>query len=199
MSEKRRSFTQLKNSMTLKEFETFCRRIATQYAKFEEQYSASYFVKAENITKGCFYKILYEAIIRNLVSEELVNMMETKSICNQKKHALNAGETTRQHYARLRKERNEYIICSYTDLEIKQIAEDFTKSLEEKKTDFAKRYGIGITVLDSLLKKAFVENIADDEICKKIEKRSLSKDSSKRAKEFFAYLWKERNNKKKCL
>lgn len=85
MSEKRRSFTQLKNSMTLKEFETFCRRIATQYAKFEEQYSASYFVKAENITKGCFYKILYEAIIRNLVSEELVNMMETKSICNQKK------------------------------------------------------------------------------------------------------------------
>lgn len=199
MSEKRRSFTQLKNSMTLKEFETFCRRIATQYAKSEEQYSASYFVKAENITKGCFYKILYEAIIRNLVSEELVDMMEAKAICNQKAHAVNAGETTRRHYAKLRKERNEYIIYSFTDAEIKQLADNFAKSLEETKIDFAKRYGIKISVLDALLKKAFVENIAEDVTCKEIEKRSLSKDSSKRAKEFFKLLWKERNNNKKCL
>lgn len=192
MSERKRSFTELKRTMTTEDFEDFCKRIATQYAKSEGQYSCSYFIKAENLTKTCFYKVIYEAIRKNLVSEETVDKMEIKSICNQKAHAVNAGETTRKHYAKLRKERNEYIISSYTKTEIKQIAEDFAKSTKEKKIDFAKRNGIAIPVLDTLLKKAFIENIASDKICEEIEKRSLSKDSSKRAKEFFAYLWKER-------
>lgn len=200
MEQKKRSFTKVKNSLNLKEFESFCRRIATQYAKSDGEYSGSYFMKAENITRDCFYKILDEAIIRNLVSDELLDKMEAKAIANQKSHAANAGETSRQHYATLRKKRNEYIICSYSDIEIKVLAGDFAESTNEIKADFAKRNGISTSILDTLLKKAFVENIADDDTCKKIEKRSITKDSSKRAKDFFIQLWeKRRKNKEGAL
>lgn len=195
MEQKKRSFSKLKNSMNLMEFESFCRRIASQYAKSNEQYSGSYFMKTENITRECFYKILDEAVIRNLVSEEMVDKMEIKSITNQKNHAVNAGESSKKHYAMLRKKRNEYIICLYSDIEIRLLAEDFAEATGETKEDFAKRYKVSIPVLDILLKKAFTENIADDITCKKIEKRSLAKDSSKRAVKFFEQLWQRRENK----
>ena len=199
MEKKKRSFTKVKNYMNLKEFESFCRRIATQYAKSDGEYSASYFMKTENITRNCFYKILEEAIIRNLVSDELVEKMEAKAIANQKNHAVNAGETSRTHYAMLRKKRNEYIICSYYEIEKKALAEEFAEAVNETKSDFAKRNGINTAVLDTLLKKAFTENLIDDETCKKIEKRSLAKDSSKRAKMFFEQLWQRRRNKESAF
>lgn len=199
MAERARSFTKLKNSVSLLEFESFCRRIAIQYAKSDGQYSSSYFMKAENISRDCFYKILDEAVIRNLVTDEIVDKMEAKAILNQKRHAINAGETSKQHYAQLRKKRNEYIIFLYSDIEIKILAEDFAKSTNETKADFAKRNGVSISVLDTLLKKAFTENIIDDEICKMIEMRSKEKDSSKSAEMFFAQLWERRKNKENAL
>lgn len=199
MEEKKRSFTKLKNSMRLIEFESYCRKIAVQYANSDGQYSSSYFMKAENISKDCFYKILDEAVIRNLVADEIVDKMETKAVLNQKRHALNAGETSQQHYAQLRKKRNEYIIFLYSDIEIKVLAEDFAELVNETKADFAKRNGISTAVLDTLLKKAFTENLIDDETCRKIEKRSLAKDPSKRAKIFFEQLWERRENKENAL
>lgn len=199
MKERARSFTKLKKLMSLSEFESFCRRIAVQYANSYEQYSCSYFMKAENISRDCFYKILDEAVIRNLVTDEIVNKMEMKAILNQKRHATNAGKTSQQHYAQLRKKRNEYIIFLYSDIEIKILAEDFAKSTEETKADFANRYEISIPILDTLLKKAFTENIINDETCKMIEKRSKEKDSSKRAEMFFTQLWERRKNKESAL
>lgn len=199
MEQKKRSFTKLKNSMTLNEFERFCGKIATKYAKSDGEYSGSYFMKTENISRDCFYKILDEAIIRNLVSNDLVDKMEMKAVSNQRNHAENAGETSKKHYAMLRKKRNEYIICLYSDIEIKALAEDFAESTSETKEDFAKRYDISICVLDVLLKKAFTQNIADDNTCKKIEKRSLAKDSSKRTQQFFEQLWQRRKNKESAF
>lgn len=199
MQERRRSFVKLRKSMALQEFECFCKRIAIQYAESENRFSRSYFIKEENISENCFYKILDEAVIRNLVSEEIVNKMEAKAIANQKNHAKNAGETSLKHYAELRKKRDEYIIFLYSDDEIKELAEEFAKRVKISKKDFAKKYDISIKVLDVLLKKAFTENIIDDETCKAIEKRSLSKDSSKRAKDFFEQLWKRRKCKENAL
>lgn len=194
MCAERRTYTKLKKQMSVIEFETFCKRIANQYGKSEGHYSASYFVENENITRRCFYRILEEAIVRNLVTEQTVNYMEAKAISNQRNYGKNAGEATLRHYAQLRKKREEFIISQYSKLEIKKVAEDFAKSLELSKKDFAKKYGISISILDALLKTAFVENIADDQICKKIEKRSLDKDSSKRAMNFFKELWEKRGS-----
>ena len=102
MSGKKRTYTELKKQMTVEQFELFCKKLATRYANSEKQFSCSYFVKTENITKSCFYRILGEAIIRNLVSEEIVRKMEEKSLFNQKQHVQKAGITTLKHYGELR-------------------------------------------------------------------------------------------------
>lgn len=179
--------------MSQEDFKTFCKRIANQYAKSDDHFSSSYFVKAENITRSCFYRVIEEAVVRNWISEDTVNKIEAKSISNQKYHAQNAGESTLRKYAELRRKRNEYIFSQYSDAEIKELAKAFAERSEEvSKRDFAKKYDLSIVVLDALLKKAFVENIADDEICRTIERRSFQRDSSKRTVEFFEYLWSER-------
>lgn len=193
MGAEKRNYSYLKKHMSQEEFKTFCKKVANQYAKSDDHFSSSYFVKTENITKSCFYRVIEEAVVRNWISEEIVNKVEAKSISNQKYHAQNAGETTLRKYAELRRKRNEYIFSLYSDEEIRNIAKEFAERKENiSKRDFAKKYDLNIVVLDALLKKAFVENIADDEICKTIERRSLQRDSSKRTVEFFQYLWSKR-------
>lgn len=193
MSTEKRNYSYLKKHMTPEDFKNFCKRIANQYAKSDDHFSSSYFVKVEEITKSCFYRVIEEAVVRNWVSEEVVNKIEAKSISNQQYHAKNAGETTIRKYAELRRKRNEYIFSLYSDEEIRTMAKEFAEREENvSKADFAKKYDLNISVLDALLKKAFVQNIADDEICKTIERRSLQRDSSKRTVEFFEYLWKQR-------
>lgn len=192
MSEKGRNYSYLKKHMLPEEFKSFCTRIANQYGNSEQHFSYSYFCEKENIKKSCFYRIIEEAVVKNWVSEETVNKIEAKAFLNQKTHAQNAGESTLGRYARLRKKRNAYIISTYSNTEVEVIAKDFAENSEMSKKEFAQKYGISTVVLDALLKKAFIENIADDEICKAIEKRSLKKDSSKRAKNFFEQLWKQR-------
>jgi ribosomal protein S25 len=125
--------------------------------------------------------------------------MENKALLNQSSHAEGAGMTTKEKYAILRKKRNEYIIFLYSDEQIKQLATDFANSPEVSKTEFANKYDISINVLDTLLKKSITENIIDDETFAKIEKRSMSKDSSMRTKEFFRLLHERRNMKETAL
>ncbi len=197
MEKRRRNYTQLKNSMTLIEFEKFCKKIANQYAYSNSEYSSSYFCRNENITRACFYKILDDAVIKNLVEEETIQKMESKAILNQKNHAANAGTTTKSHYSTLRSKRNQYIISLYSDVEIKILAEDFAESVEETKAEFAKRYKVSNMVIDALLKKAFINVIIDDETCRKIQERSLHSKSNPKAEEFFAQLWNARQENKK--
>ncbi len=195
MSAEKRNYSYLKKHMSQEDFKSFCKRIANQYAKSDNHFSSSYFMKTENITKSCFYRVVEEAVVRNWVSEDMVNKIEAKSISNQKYHAQNAGESTIRKYAELRRKRNEYIFSQYSDAEIKELAKAFAERSDEiSKRDFAKKYDLSIMVLDALMKKAFVENIADDETCKTIERRSLQRDSSKRTVEFFEYLWEQRRH-----
>ena len=199
MEKKRRTFKHLKETMTARTFEDFCKRIANQYANSELHFSGSYFSEHENITKECFRTCLEYAIVQNFITEKTVDKIEKKSIANQKAHAKNAGESTKVYYAKLRKKRNEYILFLYSDSDIKSIAEDFANNPQITKKEFAEKYDISFSVLDVLLKKAFTENIVDDEICRKIERRSLAKDSSKRTKEFFERLWKGRKKEEDAL
>ena len=138
MSGKKRTYTELKKQMTVEQFELFCKKLATRYANSEKQFSCSYFVKTENITKSCFYRILGEAIIRNLVSEEIVRKMEEKSLFNQKQHVQKAGITTLKHYGELRIKRDEKIISQYTEEDIKKLAEYFAQNPEKTKEEIAK-------------------------------------------------------------
>ena len=200
MNGSKRTYSYLKKHMSLTEFENFCKRIASLYAKSENQFSSSYFVENDNITKSCFYKVLEEAVVRNLVSDEVVNMMEKKAIFNQNANAKSAGATTLNHYARLRKKREKFIMSIFTDDKIKELAEYFAQNPEDSKKDIAIKYGITNRKLDEFLQYAFINNIADDETCKLIEVRSLAKNSDDRAKQFFTQLWEKRiSNKEDTL
>lgn len=194
---KKRSFRDLAKTMSAQEMDRFCKKIAESYANSETRFARSYYTEHENISVSCFYKVLERAIVMNLVSEKTVDKMEKKAEINQASHAEGAGITSREKYAALRKKRNEYIIFLYSEEEIAQLATEFANHPEISKKEFAEKYDVSITVIDVLLKKAITENIIDDETFAKIEQRSLKKDSSKRAKEFFQLLHERRNFKAK--
>lgn len=189
---KKRSFKALSNTMTTAELDKFCKRIAESYANSEARFARSYYTEHENISVSCFYKVLERAIILNLVSEKTVNKMEKKAELNQSSHARGAGETSKVKYTELRKKRNEYIIFLYSDRDIAELATDFANHPEIQKAEFADKYGVSVNVIDTLLKKSITENIINDEIFTKIEQRSLAKDSSLKAKEFFRLLHERR-------
>ena len=191
---KKRSFKDLSKSMTTTEIDNFCKKIAESYAYSESKFAKSYYTECENISESCFYKILERAVILNLVSEKTVNKMERKAEMNQSVHAQGAGITSKEKYEILRKKRNEYIIFLYSDEEIIQLAKDFANNPEISKVQFAERYDVSIKVIDTLLKKAITENLIDDETFEKIEERSLRKNQSLRAKEFFKLLHQRRES-----
>lgn len=193
----KRSFRDLAKVMSAQEMDKFCKRIAESYANSETRFARSYYTEHENISVSCFYKVLERAIVMNLVSEKTVDKMEKKAEINQSSHAEGAGMTSREKYAALRKKRNEYIIFLYSEEEIKQLATEFANNPEVSKKQFAEKYDVSITVIDVLLKKSITENIINDETFAKIEERSLQKDSSKRAKDFFKLLHERRNFKTK--
>lgn len=196
---KKRSFKDISRTMSTKELDNFCKRIAESYANSDSRFARSYYTEYENISISCFYKVLDRAIMLNLVSEKTVDKMEKKAMANQASHAEGAGMTSREKYVALRKKRNEYIIFLYSDEEIRELATDFANHPEVSKKDFSDKYGVSTTVIDVLLKKSITENIIDDETFAKIEKRSLSRDSSIRAKEFFRLLHQRRNCKETAL
>lgn len=191
---RKRSFKDLTKTMTTTQIDNFCKKIAESYANSEAKFARTYYTEHENISISCFYKVLERAVILNLVSEKIVDKMERKAELNQSVHAEGAGITSKEKYEMLRKKRNEYIIFLYSDEEIKKLATDFANNPEISKTEFTEKYDVSIKVLDTLLKKAITENLIDDETFAKIEERSLAKDSSLRAKEFFKLLHKRRNS-----
>lgn len=191
---KKRSFRDLSKSMSTIEIDNFCKRIAESYADSETKFARTYYTEHENISVSCFYKVLERAVVLNLVSEKTVDKMEKKAELNQSAHAKGAGITSKEKYAMLRKKRNEYIIFLYSDEEIVKLSTDFANHPKISKAEFAEKYDISIKVIDTLLKKAITENLIDDETFAKIEERSLSKDSSLRAKEFFKLLHERRNS-----
>lgn len=194
---KGRSFTVVKKSMrTDKEFKDFCKSIAEEYGNSKGEFARSYFTKQYDISISCYYKILETAIIRNWVSDEIVEKMEEKALENQKVNSSVAGLSTRKHYAEMRRKRQEYIISLYLEREIEELATKFAYSSLSKK-EFAKKEGISIKTLDQLLEKSIVEAIVDDIVFYEIRQRSFAneKKDKKRVEDFFIQLAKRRNSK----
>lgn len=197
MEKKGRSFTKIKKSMPAKKFKSFCIEIAEKYANSNEEFARSYFMKEYNISASCFYKILETAIVCNWVSDETVRKMEAKALKNQKAHAVEAGLTTRKHYAEMRQKRQDYILSFYTEKEIENLAVNFAYSPVSKK-EFAEAEEMSVGMLDKLLKKAIVELIVDDVIFNAIRQRSIDntpQNQQEKVKDFFIKLAKERYSK----
>lgn len=191
----KRSFRKLKKTMQEKELLEFCKKIATEYANSSEEYARSYFIDKYDITASCFYKCLETAIIRNLITEELIEKMEKKAINNQKAHDTTAGAKTHLKYYKMRKERDLNIFAEFSDNEIEKIAIEFAYS-KLKKAEFAKEKEISNRVIDLILKKAIEEAIVDDEVLYSIKERSIANAKNVEETEvFFKELIRKRNEK----
>lgn len=199
--EKKRSFKQLKNSFaTEEEFNKFCKKLTEEYSRSEAQFARTYFTQQYNISVSCYYKILEHAIIDNLVEDVVVERMENKAAKNQSAHNESAGGSTRVKYARLKAKRYQNIAESISNEEIKDAARDFADNPDISKQDIASSYGWNKRVLDIILLKAIVDNIADDRTVDSIERRSVNNAESEKVqmtKNYFVALRKKREASKK--
>ena len=193
-----KNFTAKKKELSPEGLNHFVKRIATQYANSDGQFSATYFTKAEGITSSCFYRVLDEAVIRNLVSEEIVEKMEQKAISNQQRHCEEAGSRTILHYNDLRMKRREYIIKNLSISEKISIAEYVTMNLDKNLGEIARDYDMNPLTLKKILREVFVNPNTDEEICIRLEERSVVREESEEKKnlirEAFKKLWSERKS-----
>ncbi len=105
----KRTFTQLKKSMTLRQFNLFCRDIANEYAFSGLFLARTHFTTTYNITESCYQKIKDYAVTHYLISDYGVDLMESKSVGNQARSARVEGWSSNKHYAKLREERKKFV------------------------------------------------------------------------------------------
>ena len=188
-----RTYRQLKKSVSEDRFDAYCAKIATRYANSDGQFSSTYFSREENITTDCFYLLLRDAIIKNLVDDKTVDMMEYKAMSNQKRHCEKAGETSRVKYKKLREKRTQYIISQLSDNEISNITINYAYDERLTIDDLTQMYDLSESVIKNVIKKAFIEGMIEDEVCRMLEEKALNKASDQRyVKTFFKSLWEQR-------
>lgn len=196
---KKRSFTELKKSMTFEELNKFCKKVTEEYAKSEAQFARSYFCEHYNISEQCFYKVLEYAVVTNIVEDYIVTKMLNKAIENQNLHSSGAGARSVAKYARMFNQRCAFIAATIPKEEVMRIATDFANNPDISKQDIATANGISRKVLELVLERAIEENIVDDKIFEAIIERSLSKNNSQDAKDYFLGLKKKREANKKGI
>ncbi len=192
---KKRSFVKLKKSMG-NEYDAFDSKYAKEYANSSNEFSRSYFISKYNVSENCHYKLLYDAIIHNRVSEEEVDKMETKASENQKLKAPNAGGTTYLNYAKLRRQRYQYIASTYTEKEIEELVKVIVDNPKISLEVIARIKGITLITLKFMLRRAIVEcYISDSEVRALYERSIRNLGSSEKTQRSFEKMLEERNSK----
>lgn len=187
----KRTFTQLKKSMTLRQFNLFCRDIANEYA-FSGLFKArTYFTENYNITESCYQKIKDYAVTHFLVSDYVVDCMESKSAGNQARSAGVEGKSSNKHYDELRAERNKFIFelaeeyIEHPEISLGQLIESRGRNPEGYYymlyIAFVGDYGVTFEMAKKMVARMFNDCPSEDKcivLCAAVEK-----------------LWSERNAK----
>lgn len=167
-----RTFRRLKLELSERALGELAIEIADAYVN--DFNSKAEVAKEFEINQKAVTDLMDYAIIHYLVSDDMVDRMERKSIQNQSRYSPDgSAESTFLHYQDLRKKRMELIIFKLSDNKIKEIADYFANNPKETKEKIAERYGLSKKVIDVVLKKAITESLCDDETSEKIKERSL--------------------------
>lgn len=192
-----RSITQLKKEKTTEEFDKFASAVTTRYATSELEYSQADVARDNNITTKCLRKLMDYAIIYNKVSLEIALLVKNKAIEKSKMKVQQAGGRSISHHEELIRKREEFLIMTFSRVEIKKIVEDIANHTSKPISFFTGKYNIETDRLTKLLlRKAIVENIVSDEIMELIIKRSLGKYQTQKAQEVFQKFREEREEYK---
>lgn len=199
MEKKRRSFSELKKSMSYESFNSFCKELTERYAKSEPQFARSYFCEKYNISYDCYYKVQEYAVVTALVEKSIVEKMINKAVRNQKANHKSAGSSTIIKYNRMYTDRCRYLAAMLQEKEILHIATDFADNPDISKRDFAAAYGLETKVLEMILERAIEENVVSDNTFEAIKRRSLKGNFSKAAEDYFIALKAKRIANKKGI
>lgn len=194
-----RTFRQLKLELSERALGEFAIEIADAYANTFN--SKAEVAKEFEISQETVTKLIDYAVIHYLISEDIVDRMEKKSIQNQKRFSPDRNaDSTIAHYKMLRSKRVELAIFDLSNEKIKEISERFANETDKSKGDIALLYGLSKRIIDIVLKKAITESICDDETFEKIKQRSLKNckpENYQRTESFFDNLQERRDKKEK--
>ena len=194
-----RTFRQLKLELSERALGEFAIEIADAYVN--DFNSKAEVAKEFEISQKAVTDLMDYAVIHYLVSDDIVDRMERKSIQNQRRFSPDgSADGTIAHYKMLRTKRVELAIFDLSDEKIKEISERFATETDKTKGDIALLYGLSKRIIDIVLKKAITEGICDDETFEKIKTRSLKnckQEDYSKTLSFFDNLQERRNFNKK--
>lgn len=163
----KRTFTDLKGSMSLEKFNLLCREIATEYAYSDLFKATTYFMNYYDITKSCYQQTKDYAVKHFLVSDQVVDLMEKKAIANLQRNTVgSSGYKVKNHYSKLRSKRKDFI---------HSLATEYAEHPEIPYSTLVANYGRSVQGYFSMIYFAFVGDYGiTDEVAKKIVMRMFA-------------------------
>ena len=188
---KGRTFWDLRNEKNRRNLRKFIKEVAYTYifgTSTRHEILLSY-----NITERCYYTILEKAVVWNIVDDATVDKMEEKAYANSKQYT-KSSRRTKEKYARIREQREEYKRFPFTKKEAISIVVQFTEDKYLTKKILADIYCVTSRDIDKALYVACVNCWIDDALFKKLKDQSLEGISDEKSIQFFYDL--EKNRKK---
>lgn len=194
MERKYRTYKQVKEEKTSLEFKQFEKEVTERYATSELECSQADVAKDNRITGNCLRRMMDDAIIHAYVSMEIAIKVVDKAIMKSKEKPEQAGRRSISHHESLIRQREEFLLTSITNSEVRRIAEYFANNPSKTISQITKKHNLDSErVTKLILKKSIVENIVSDEIVELIIKRT---NPSEKAKQVFEMFCAERNEYK---
>ena len=181
---KRSSFKALKKSKSSEEFYGFCKTLAEEYAGSDYEFARKHFCQKYEITQNCYYKVLEEAVVKDLIDDMTIMCIMRKSSHNQDLYFEGSGGISMAKYIRLYDERCRYIANILPTETLEEIAKDFASG--KKKTGIywlSVKYEIPQKAIEYALYTAIGESVLDQETEQKVSDRLL-KLAIKKEKDF---------------
>ena len=188
---KGRTFWDLRNEKNRRNLRKFIKEVAYTYifgTSTRHEILLSY-----NITERCYYTILEKAVVWNIVDDATVDKMEEKAYANSKQYT-KSSRRTKEKYARIREQREEYKRFPFTKKEAISIVVQFTEDKYLTKKILADIYCVTSRDIDKALYVACVNCWIDDALFKKLKDQSLEGISDEKSIQFFYDLEKNRKN-----
>lgn len=195
----KRNFRKLRCSMSNERFFELCEDIAMLYAEKGPVYARTHHKEKYCITDKCYSKLLAYAIICNIVTEDVVDSIEKKSIMYKDFLSAEAVEKIQAYYSNLRSIRHKYILATFSNERIVRIVKCYTELNYVSKDDLAKKYKTSVRIIDALLTKSIIKNIISDEMLEKLERTCILKDPTEYTTNIFKKFREERNFRRTAL
>lgn len=184
---KNRTFQELKESKSTREFNKFCMKVAKRYANPNDLVSKRVISEEYSITESCCSKVLDYAVTHWLVSEKEINYMMKRAVSNQQANSTSSGFSSERHYSALRKERGKYLF---------DLAQEYATMYETPVSELIEKHGRDAKGYFFMLSRALLQGEqygVPFELAKQIHIRAISDCTCKaecaRVSNYFYRIW----------